>query len=159
MASCTTAAYNSGFRYLGTQLIVATCTDNDLQNKVPVLPCITDLWNNKECARWHINERCRMQGAQRVPLVSLTRSGVIDRRANYILGALVASFFLFPIGQRRPRGALLCRWMYLHDWGQYTCLLIINSFFRICLTCPNKVSNSCKYWHNSQIVKTLFRFF
>lgn len=89
-----------------TQLIEDTCTDNDLQHKVPVLPCITNLWNNKEYARSHINERCRMQAAPRVPLVSDSRFGVIDRRANFILGALVASSFLFPIGQRLPRGEM-----------------------------------------------------
>lgn len=89
-----------------TQSIEDTCRDDDLQHKVAVLPCITNLWNNKECARRHINERCRMQGTPPVPLVSHTRPGVIDRRANFILGALYASSFLFPIGQRRPRGGL-----------------------------------------------------
>lgn len=98
-----------------TQLIVDTCTDNDLQHKVPVLPCITNLWNNKEYAWRHINERCRMQGTPRVPLVTRARFGVIDRRANFILGALDASSFLFPIGQRRPRGELWSTWMYLFN--------------------------------------------
>lgn len=99
-----------------TQLIVDTCTDNDLQHKVPVLPCITNLWNNKEYARRHINERWRMQGTPRVPLVSRARFGVIDRRANFILGALDASSFLFPIGQRRPRGELWSTSMYLFNF-------------------------------------------
>lgn len=96
-----------------TQLIEDTCTYDDLQHKVPVLPCITNLWNNKENAYRHINERCRMQGTPLSPLVSRSRFGVIDRRANFILDALDASSFLFPIGQRRTRGS--CGWYCIYQ--------------------------------------------
>lgn len=41
-----------------------------------------------------------------MPLVSRTGFGVIDRQANFILGALDASSFLFPIGQQRQPGEL-----------------------------------------------------
>lgn len=42
-----------------------------------------------------------------MPLVSHTGLGVIDRQANFILGACDASSFLFPIGQQRQRGELV----------------------------------------------------
>lgn len=61
------------------QLLDDACIDIDLQRKLPVLPCITKVWNNKECHHQHINETACMQRTPRVTLVGRTSNRVIDR--------------------------------------------------------------------------------
>lgn len=148
-----------------------TCTDNDLQHKVAVLPCITDLWNNKEYAQRDINERCRIQGTQRVPLVSRAGFGVIDRQANFILDALNVSSFLFPIGQQRQPDELVDSVLYLMPFNitlvgtecviRILLSLLANSFnltnIRTKLGGMRELfTHYIKLWFNGALVRLLF---